>query len=280
MCAAAVHNSAKHVFAGVKLLFSRKYLLYTNTGISVIMSCAGDGLQQKYQMVQREIAGWNKRRTRDVGVTGLIFGPMCHFWYIFLDRWFPGNAARVVAKKLIVDQLICSPVVISSFLFVTCYLEGKRNEELKNEMIEKGKTLYLAEWIVWPPAQLVNFTVVPLRYRVLFDSTVSFGFDWYFSAVKYGVPKDIPKDSVCDKKNETPWINVGSHVPFLHMQGDIVQLKQDTYHILSEKWKHRHSLTRYCSGCDSVKSTIESDMTEQCNASLDIAESLEEDSLQ
>lgn len=251
MCAAAAHSSLKHVVTIIKVLFSKKYLLYTNTGISVIMSCAGDGLQQKYQVLQKEIPGWDKRRSRDVGITGFMFGPFCHYWYQYLDRWFPGHTAAIVAKKLIVDQLICSPVVISSFLFVTSYLEGKRNKELTDEMIKKGKTLYLAEWIVWPPAQLINFSVVPLKYRVLFDSGVSFGFDWYFSAVKYRVPKDCQESSSIDRTEEIPWINIVSHVPFLHMQGtDIVQLKQNMFHVFSDRWHSNQSEKKCSTNCD------------------------------
>lgn len=240
---ATVFGAARLVFTNVKVLFSSKYLLYTNTGISVIMSCAGDGLQQKYQVVKNEITGWDKRRSRDVGITGLLFGPFCHYWYILLDRWFPGQSARVVMKKLIVDQLICSPIVITSFLFVTSYLEGRRGKELKAEIMGKGKTLYVAEWVVWPPAQIINFSFVPLRFRVLFDNTVSFGFDWYFSYIKYGVHEtDIQSKYEETDKEERQWVRNVTHVPFIRVSNvDIVQLKQDTFHILSDKWRNRHT---------------------------------------
>ena len=130
------HRSVLSARTNLKKLFSQKYLLYTNTVISLLMSCTGDGLQQNYQISQKEIACWDKRRSRDVAVTGFLIGPFCHYWYIFLDWWLPGRSARVVTKKLLVDQLICSPVAITSFLSITSYLEGKRGKELKNELIE------------------------------------------------------------------------------------------------------------------------------------------------
>ncbi|KAL4233989.1 hypothetical protein ACF0H5_005644 [Mactra antiquata] len=218
------YQSVDNIKRTLKTLFSRKYLLYTNTGISVFMSCAGDGLQQRYQISHKEITGWDRRRSRDVGVTGLVIGPFCHFWYIFLDWWLPGKTFRVVTKKLLVDQLLCSPITIFSFLSLTSYLEGKRGKELKNELVTKGKTLYAAEWIIWPPAQIVNFCLLPTKYRVLFDNSVSFGFDWYFSYVKYGKCLNLSEEVKCDKEllsddsDVLNFGNYGQHVPFLHIQ--------------------------------------------------------------
>ncbi|XP_060606852.1 mpv17-like protein 2 [Ruditapes philippinarum] len=257
----------------LKKLFSQKYLLYTNTAISVFMSCAGDGLQQNYQIAQKEIACWDKRRSRDVAVTGFLIGPFCHYWYILLDWWLPGRSVGIIMKKLLVDQFICSPVAITSFLSVTSYLEGKRGKELKNELIEKGKTLYAAEWIVWPPAQIVNFYFLPTKYRVLFDNSVSFGFDWYFSYVKYGKQHHMPGDILesSHKENiEDEALHIsqyGSHIPFLHIQAaDTLQTKldQDLFDDWS-KWYHRGNDLKH-NGTDEVTETndvIESNVDEK-----------------
>ncbi len=48
--------------------------------------------------------------------------------------------------------------------------------------------MYLAEWVIWPPAQFVNFWLLPTRFRVLFDNAVSLGYDVYTSHVKHHVP--------------------------------------------------------------------------------------------
>ncbi|WAR12881.1 M17L2-like protein [Mya arenaria] len=248
------HRLLRAVQTRVKKLFTRRYLLYTNTAISFTMSCAGDGLQQRYQLLKGEMDSWDWERTHDVGLTGLVIGPFCHSWYLFLDWWLPGRSFRIVTKKLIVDQVICSPVCISSFLVLTSFLEGKRRHEIKDELIEKGKTLYTAEWIVWPPAQVINFCFLPTKYRVLFDNSVSFGFDWYFSYVKYGkktndtsnsveLESDISEDVEIQtepKADKSRLRTSASHVPFLHMQAaDIVQMKQDTFHVYSKRWKKR-----------------------------------------
>lgn len=262
------HWTLVTVTGKLKKLFSKKYLLFTNTAISLLMSCAGDGLQQNYQIAQKEIACWDKRRSRDVAVTGFLIGPFCHYWYIFLDWWLPGRSVSIVTKKLLVDQLICSPVAITSFLSVTSYLEGKRGKEFKNELVQKGKTLYAAEWIVWPPAQLFNFCFLPTKFRVLFDNCVSFGFDWYFSYVKYGKQHHVTEHNV-DKNENVELDNednieksidirqYGSHIPFLHIQAaNSLQSKLDQVHW--DNWNewlyrgyHQHDITDEVTGQES-----------------------------
>lgn len=56
----------------------------------------------------------------------------------------------------------------------------------KAELSQKGfENIYIAEWLIWPPAQVINFALVPLRYRILFDNIISLGFDIYSPYVKY-----------------------------------------------------------------------------------------------
>lgn len=38
-------------------------------------------------------------------------------------------------------------------------------------------------FVVWPTAQVINFWILPNRYRVLYDNTISLGYDVYTSAV-------------------------------------------------------------------------------------------------
>lgn len=194
--APAVLSRLKQLADKVGVLFTSRYLLLTNTAITVGLSCSGDALQQNYQKFKKERIRLDKRRSGNVALTGLLIGPFCHFWYLYLDKWLPGRTFRIIAKKLIVDQLICSPVVIGSYLAITSWCEGQRGIALKQELIEKGKTLYKADWVVWPVAQTVNFYFLPTKYRVLYDNTISFGFDCYFAHVKFGT--EIKTEEDCD----------------------------------------------------------------------------------
>ncbi|KAK3085604.1 hypothetical protein FSP39_006014 [Pinctada imbricata] len=178
--------SVKKIAQKGRILFSSKYLLYTNVGISIASSALGDVIVQSGEKVSDQSKQWDKIRTAQLAVTGAAIGPFCHYWYIFLDWYLPGKTGRILVKKLLLDQFVCSPVVIGSFLGMTCYMEGKTVKDMKTEMKEKGATLYITEWLVWPPAQVINFCFLPTRFRVLYDSSISLGFDCYYSKVKYG----------------------------------------------------------------------------------------------
>lgn len=74
-------------------------------------------------------------------------------------------------------------------------VERSSADEFLDELKSKSWRLYLAEWVIWPPAQMINFFFLPLRYRVLYDNTVSLGYDVYTSYVKHEIPTDsTPSD--------------------------------------------------------------------------------------
>lgn len=91
---------------------------------------------------------------------------------------------------MLIDQIVCSPATITTFFITLGILEGSSIDEVLQEFRCKSFRLYLAEWVIWPPAQFINFFWLPLRYRVLWDNTVSTCYDVYTSYVKHEVPAD------------------------------------------------------------------------------------------
>lgn len=168
-----------------KRLFSSKYLLYTNVGISISLSGIGDVLEQHYEIIKGDWHSWSFIRTRNMAISGMFIGIACHHWYNFLDAKMAGRTVGIVLKKVIVDQLICSPLCISILFLTLAVLENNSLAELKNEIQKKAHRLYIAEWVIWPPAQIMNFYFLPTRYRVLYDNTISLGYDVYTSHVKH-----------------------------------------------------------------------------------------------
>ncbi|KAH0560985.1 mpv17-like protein 2 [Cotesia glomerata] len=168
-----------------QILFSPKYLLYTNIGISVSLSAVGDTLEQHYEILKGEWNEWCPKRTTNMAISGMSIGIFCHYWYQVLDARLPGKTIGTVLKKVIVDQIICSPFYIGIFFITLALLERKNWSELKTEVKDKAHKLYLAEWIVWPPAQIINFYFLPTRFRILYDNTISLGYDVYTSKVKH-----------------------------------------------------------------------------------------------
>lgn len=167
--------------------FSRRYLLLTNVGISLSLSSAGDVLEQQYERYQGQQKYWDVERTMQMGASGVTVGVICHYWYLFLDKRLPGRSMQVVMKKILLDQVICSPLYITAFFVTAGFLKGEAGSEILNEIKAKAWRLYAAEWMVWPLAQFINFYWLPTKYRVFYDNVISLGYDVYTSQVKHTV---------------------------------------------------------------------------------------------
>ena len=177
----------RRIFASAQIvgstLFSPRYLLFTNTAVSTGLSVAGDVLRQKYKSgtQKQDKPALDKHRTGKMAICGFLSGPTGHYWYIFLDRWFPGQCAKTIVKKVAMDQCIGSPIFIVLYLVTVGLLDGKMWDSLKEDLSEKGVWLFIGDFFIWIPAQIFNFSVLPSRFRLLFDNTVSLFADFFYS---------------------------------------------------------------------------------------------------
>ncbi|XP_049537564.1 mpv17-like protein 2 [Anopheles darlingi] len=186
--------------SATKTAFSRKYLLFTNVTISISLSGVGDIIEQHYEIYTKQQTAWDRQRTRNMSISGMTVGVFCHNWYNFMDRRFPGRALGLVLKKVLIDQTVASPIVIFLFFATLGVLKRSSWDDMCEEMRDKFLRLYTAEWVVWPPAQIINFYLLPNKYRVLYDNTISLGYDVYTS---YVINDDSTKDKDDTDQDDT-----------------------------------------------------------------------------
>jgi len=167
--------------AFVNTAFSSRYLLYTNCALSVGLSGAGDVLQQTVRHMRDPNRPISARRIFNMSVSSLSFGVLSHYWYIWLDRRFVGRTIRTVLIKVALDQVILSPIMWIVYIGVLTLIERAPMKKFKLRLYNAATCMYVAEWCVWPPAQVFNFYYLPTHYRVLYVNTISLAFDWYSS---------------------------------------------------------------------------------------------------
>uniref|UniRef100_A0AC34QPJ5 Mpv17-like protein 2 n=1 Tax=Panagrolaimus sp. JU765 TaxID=591449 RepID=A0AC34QPJ5_9BILA len=151
----------------INVLYSPKLSLLTDTVMMCGIYGAGDAIAQYYENFDN-FQGFNYSRLCRVAAVGLFVGPMSHFYYPILDRVLgSGNSWALVGRKVIVD-LICSPTFSVTFVSVVALMEGKSVVEAVQEYRRKFFEIYKLDLCIWPPAQVINFGLIPLRFRVLY----------------------------------------------------------------------------------------------------------------
>jgi protein Mpv17 len=76
-------------------------------------------------------------------VVGLALGPPQHIFYKFLDWSLPRRDFKSISSKIILDQLIASPVCICIFFFGMGYLEDHTWDEIISESKKKFLSVYM-----------------------------------------------------------------------------------------------------------------------------------------
>jgi protein Mpv17 len=65
-------------------------------------------------------------------------------------------------------------------------MEGSGNEDIVEALKREYMGIMKANWLVWIPAQLLNFKVVRLKYQVLFTNVVELFWNAYLSFAATG----------------------------------------------------------------------------------------------
>lgn len=139
------------------------------TAASVMLT--GDLIAQK--LIER-------RKTIDVGrasgffLLGITFsGPTLAAWYIALDRWLVRSIGpSATLKKMLLDQLVGTPIYLLCFLGVRGAMQGHSWSEIKETVRTRYVNILATSYVIWPAAMAINFHYVPLNYRLLFTGTV------------------------------------------------------------------------------------------------------------
>ncbi|ENN75473.1 peroxisomal membrane protein 2-like [Dendroctonus ponderosae] len=111
------------------------------------------------------------------GTFGLLFGgSLPHFFYKFLEHAVPDEASFAIAKRLILERLVYSPLYQAFSLYALARLEGKDHETAVQQLKGLYWLVLTSSWKYLTILQLLNLSVVPPMLRVLVVNLI--GFFW------------------------------------------------------------------------------------------------------
>jgi len=128
------------------------------------------------------MTSWDTFRTLCFVTMGAFWvAPITHVWYNMLSTKIivgPRTTFRIF-QRLFIDQFGFAPFFAPSFMGGLWILEQR--DEIFQPLIEVSPSLIVANWTLWIPAQLINFSLIPLKYQVLFGNVVALGWSVYLS---------------------------------------------------------------------------------------------------
>eukprot|EP01084_Bolivina_argentea_P098149 176421_1 len=173
-----LHMTFKHPLA--------RSIIITTTGFCVSdLIC--QSIEYKYgNQTQNTSFIWNKQRTFKFTLIGVMFGPQFHYWVPFVASLVPGHGPKVAFKRVCIDQLCMGSWATSFILSMSALLEGNDIKGIKTNLKDRFFEFYLRACCIFPPAQLINYWIIPPHYRVLWLNGIGFCWRIILSYLVYG----------------------------------------------------------------------------------------------
>ncbi|GAA5974015.1 hypothetical protein JCM8115_005987 [Rhodotorula mucilaginosa] len=147
---------------------------------AAVLFGAGDVLAQ--QGIEKKGANHDIMRTvRLSAYGGLIFAPLITRVYGGIDRIRFSSKVTTTVARVAVDQFVLTPCVLSLFFTCQSLLEGKGFGEAKRRIETSWWPTIQRNWSLWIPVQAINFSIVPLHYRLLVVNFTSLFWNAYLS---------------------------------------------------------------------------------------------------
>mmetsp|Transcript_58827 Transcript_58827/g.97331 ORF Transcript_58827/g.97331 Transcript_58827/m.97331 type:complete len:198 (-) Transcript_58827:30-623(-) len=112
----------------------------------------------------------------------LWYAPPAFYWYPLLESWYPGTEnTSFIVYKLLLDQLLFSLYVLSSFWFHSTFVSTLNLQQSIAAVSNNLFASLLSNWCYWPFVQIINIMYVPVEYKILVLNIASIPWNMYCS---------------------------------------------------------------------------------------------------
>lgn len=150
--------------------------LLTKSCSSFVGFLLGDFLSQMLTSTSK----FNMVRFLRMGTFGaLVHAPAGHLFYKNLEKRIPGSSRNAVVQKVIVDQLLWTPLFAALMFSYNGVLAG-HNLPTVLEAMKTSKsvvTYMITSLLLWPTAHYINYNAVAPNKRLLFINMIQIFFN-------------------------------------------------------------------------------------------------------
>jgi hypothetical protein len=142
--------------------------------------------------------------THASGFQYLLYSVAFVRWSRFFETVGSASGLGAPVTRALVDQLGHVPAIyFPSFYALKAVVEGRPlaggDEGAIGRYRAEGWECLKANWSIWIPAQIINFTFVPAHLRIPFVSTTSFGWTVVLSAMQSAFDRGRSPDT-CERE--------------------------------------------------------------------------------
>ena len=163
-------------------LIERPYV--TKCITSFITFGLGDVICQLFEKKSNKNKKFDYIRAFRQGSFGVIMTPYLHLQFNHIIPKYFANGKLPILKILAYDQTVNASVFIFAFFTYIDYFSGIDPKTSLQHTLVKFPSTIVANWQIWPMAQILNFTIVPAPYRVFFANIVGLFWNVYLSFVQ------------------------------------------------------------------------------------------------
>lgn len=150
----------------------------TNSVVSMLIATSADTVAQVVERASEggSWVGLDLRRNGALAITSAVYnGAILTTWFMAIGQALPRTDFRSCIAKLAATQLILQPLIYVPFFFVFHgFMLRQSLSEIWSVFESEYFALLIRLWSLFMPTRLVMFLFVPVRYQVLWDSSVSF----------------------------------------------------------------------------------------------------------
>lgn len=141
----------------------------TQAATTGILWTLGDLIAQKKVEGRAKID--KKRLLTTAAYATCVVGPVGHAWYSWLDcfackHFIPGTL-KFVGAKVVIDEVVFTPIHVGVFFSLLTVADGGGLAEIQAKLRKDYLSTLLAELLVWPGFQALNFLKVPVKHQLL-----------------------------------------------------------------------------------------------------------------